>query len=292
MKTEHVVATPHSSESNFLAHEHTTSRRLFHPNRLEWPTFMFEEETIRVYDSQSELYHTAFETFLQHTDQKTNARDWLERFIALLPQRRIFIDAGAGTGQLTSWLIPQFTRTIALEPNAYLRSEFQKSCPGIKLLAEPITEASPSALADLVLCSHVFYYIQPDEWLRNLETMLSWVNPLGVVLVALQNSRTDCMKMVHHFLGMRFDLMALGEKLQHTTANDYAVTLDTVPAHISTPDFDSAYVAAEFILNLLPITTPPTRKALEEYVSKSFVDPHGGYRFSCHQDFLQVQRKT
>ena len=96
---------------------------------------MLEKETIRVYDSQSELYHTAFETFLQHTDQKTNARDWLERFIALLPQRRVFIDAGAGTGQLTSWLIPQFTRTIALEPNPYLPSDFQNSFPGFTLMA-------------------------------------------------------------------------------------------------------------------------------------------------------------
>ena len=27
---------------------------------------MFEEETVRVNDSQSELYRTAFDTFLQH----------------------------------------------------------------------------------------------------------------------------------------------------------------------------------------------------------------------------------
>ena len=252
---------------------------------------MIEAEKVRVYDSQSKLYHTAFETFLQHTDQKTHAREWLERCIALLPRRRTFIDAGAGTGQLTSWLIPQFIRTIALEPNAYLRSEFQTTCPGIELLPEPITQALPTARADLVLCSHVFYYIQADEWLRNLETMVSWLNPGGVVVVALQNPETDCMKMLHHFLGTRFDLMALREQLPYTMEKDYTVRLDTVPAHVTTRDFDSAYVVAEFMLNLLPLTTPPSQKDLEEYVTKFFLDPQEGYRFSCHQDFLQVHRK-
>lgn len=251
---------------------------------------MIDSERLQVYDSQSELYCAAFETFLKHTDQKTNAREWLSRFINLLPQRQVFIDTGAGTGQLTSWLIPQFVRTIALEPNEYLREEFQTNCPGIELLAEPITHATPPALADLVLCSHVFYYISRDEWLSNLEKMVSWLNPYGVVLVALQNPETDCMRMLQHFLGMRFDLMVLGTTLQHAGGETYTVTLNTVPAHITTHDFGSAYVVAEFMLNLLPITTPPSRKAVEEYVSRYFSDKQGGYRFSCHQDFLQIQR--
>jgi hypothetical protein len=46
---------------------------------------------------------------------------------------------------------------------------------------------------------------------------------------------------------------------------------------------------AEFMLNLLPIATPPLRSALEKYVGREFAAPTGGYRFSCSQDFLAIR---
>ena len=124
---------------------------------------MSKETPIMVYDSESEAYRIAFETFLRNTDQKRNARIWLDRFIAGLSPTDTFIDAGAGTGQLTSWLATKFTKTIAVEPNPYLCAEFCLTCPDIQLLQQPISQVTLPALADLVLCSHVFYYIPPGE---------------------------------------------------------------------------------------------------------------------------------
>jgi hypothetical protein len=48
-------------------------------------------------------------------------------------------------------------------------------------------------------------------------------------------------------------------------------------------------VVAEFMLNLLPIPKPPTRQALKEYIRGHFSVGKGGFRFSCHQDFLVVR---
>ena len=252
---------------------------------------MSKDTHIMVYDSQSEAYRIAFETFLQNTDQKRNARAWLDAFIAHLPHTDRFIDAGAGTGQLTSWLATKFTKTIAVEPNPYLCTQFRLSCPDIELFQQPIGQVTLPALVDLVLCSHVFYYIPFEEWLEDLERMAAWLKPGGVVLILLQNPETDCMRMLRHFLGQRFDLWSLMEQFKNRHGNDYHVTLDTVPAHIQTLNFRAAYIVAEFMLNLLPIPNPPPQKAVEEYVSQFFVDSQNGYRFSCHQDFFQIQRK-
>ena len=253
---------------------------------------MPKEHHIMVYDSQSEEYRIAFETFLRNTDQKRNARAWLDGYITGLSQTATFIDAGAGTGQLTSWLATKFTKTIAVEPNPYLCTQFRLTCPDIELLQEPIRQVALPALADLVLCSHVFYYIPFEEWLDGLERMVSWLKPGGVALLALQNPETDCMRMLHHFLGQRFDLWSLMEQFRNRHGNAYQVTLDTVPAHIQTSDFRAAYIVAEFMLNLLSVTNPPSQKTVEEYVSQSFVDAQEGYRFSCHQDFFQIQRNA
>lgn len=253
---------------------------------------MSKHTHIMVYDSQSEAYRIAFETFLRNTDQKRNARAWLDRYIAGLSQTATFIDAGAGTGQITSWLATKFTKTIAVEPNPFLCTQFRLTCPDIQLLQQPISQVTLPALADLVLCSHVFYYIPFEEWLDGLERMVSWLKPGGVVLIALQNPETDCMRMFQHFLGQRFDLWTLMEQFRNRHDKAYQVTVDTVPAHITTTDFRAAYTVAEFMLNLLPMTNPPTNKAVEAYISRFFVDAQEGYHFSCNQDFFQIQRKA
>jgi hypothetical protein len=42
------------------------------------------------------------------------------------------------------------------------------------------------------------------------------------------------------------------------------------------------------MLNLLPISQPPTRRDLEAYVDTNFATPDGTYRLSVHQDFLRI----
>ncbi|HEX9379337.1 MAG TPA: hypothetical protein VF872_07080, partial [Gaiellaceae bacterium] len=71
----------------------------------------------------------------------------------------------------------------------------------------------------------------------------------------------------------------------------YQVLVETVPAQIETTDFASAYTIAEFMLNLLPISDPPARGALEEYVRARFERGKGSFRFSCDQDFVQIWRR-
>lgn len=252
---------------------------------------MRDSELVTVYDSQSEAYRQAFKVFLDHTDQKVNARDWLQRFIHTLPHRQVFIDAGAGTGQLTSWIAPDFERTIAIEPSAYLREEFRKNFPHCQLLSGFITDVTPPEKADLVICSHVLYYIDRAEWMSNLETLVSWLRPEGVALIILQNPQTDYNRMMEHFLGKRFDLSPLAQQFQRKRGEDFSVKFDMVHAHFTPPDFHAAYIVVEFMLNLFTITKPLSRKELEEYISNNCADGQGGYRFSCHQDMLQIQRK-
>ncbi|MDQ1493237.1 MAG: hypothetical protein QOJ23_5751 [Actinomycetota bacterium] len=248
---------------------------------------MVRERLVKAYDSLSDDYHQAFGLFLDHTDQKTRANEWLDRMVGSLPLRRTFIDAGAGTGKVTAWLAERFENTVALEPNAALRRELRRACPGIDVRQEAIMDAKPPELAELVLCSHVLYYIPPQEWRAHIEKMASWLSPQGELVIVLQSSDTDCMDMLAHFQHQRFDLGAAGEHFENEDDGHYRLELENVPAHVTTPDLASAVAIAEFMLNLLPMPEPPTRRALEEYVTDRFAQP-GGYRFSCHQDFLRI----
>jgi len=252
---------------------------------------MQDDSRVQVYDSQSVTYHQAFHVFLDHTDQKANARRQLEELVQRLPDRHVFLDAGAGTGQVTAWLLERFEQTVAIEPNPSLNAELRRTCPSAKVLPETISEAQPQILCDLILCSHVLYYIDRSEWLGVLDRMASWLAPRGTLVVILQNHETDCMRMLDAFLGRRFDLSELAREFEATQGQQYQVERRLVPAHVTTPDLTSAYVIAEFMLNLLPMPNPPARHALDEYVKARFAIPGGGFRFSCHQDFLTIRHR-
>jgi hypothetical protein len=252
---------------------------------------MNSTDVIEVYDSQTPQYHRAFQVFLDHTDQKDTARAWLDRQVQALPSRQVLIDAGAGTGKVTAWYTDQFQQTIAVEPNPSLCQELRHSCPTAQVLPQMILDAQPAAKGDLVLCSHVFYYIERGDWVRTLEQLVSWIAPQGVLVAVLQNAEMDCMQMLDHFFGRRFKLAELATAFQTAHGDRYRVEIDTVPARVETTDLESAYIVAEFMLNLLPMSRPPARRTVREYIQQHFATSTGTFRFSCDQDFLRIQSR-
>ena len=250
-----------------------------------------KSRSVRIYDSQAPAYREAYKEFLTHTDQKIAARRWLDDQVRALPAPRVFIDAGAGTGTITAWYVNRFERTIAIEPNAALRDDLRKACGPIEVLPQVLMKAQPNAQGDLVLCSHVLYYIDPVEWMDHLRRMSSWLSASGALFVMLQNHETDYMQMLNALTGRQFHLAELGEQFRAEHGGTYTVSLETVPAHVASDDLDSAYTIAEFMLNLVPLTEPISRAVVEEFIRTRFTRPGGGYRSSCHQDVLIVRHR-
>ena len=264
---------------------------------------MMKSESIQVFDSQGEAYKRAFQIFLDHTDQKRNAKRFLQKLVDGLPNRNVFIDAGAGNGEVTKAFAGAFCHTIAIEPNPHLLAQLKQAIPQAEAIAAPILAAHPKAQGDFVLCSHTLYYIPAEEWLAHLDRLVSWMSPAGVTVVVVQNHDTACMAMLDHFFGHRFDLHQLAQAFreEHGDRYDVVITLDPAHvehreavrerrAHVETTELASAYAIAEFMLNLLPISRPPARQDVEDYLAKHCLDD-GTYRLSVHQDFLQIRER-
>jgi ubiquinone/menaquinone biosynthesis C-methylase UbiE len=253
---------------------------------------MTDGECIRIFDSQGEDYKQAFQVFLDHTDQKRNARRWLQKVVDGLPIRRVFIDAGAGNGEMAKTFAGSFEQTIAIEPNEYLLNQLRQALPAVEAIDRPIMEAQPTAQGDLVLCSHTLYYIPADRWLAHIERVVSWMAPTGVTVLVLQHRESGCMNMLHHFFGHRFELRQTVEAFRAKHGDRYAVTTTLDPAHVETSDLAETYAVAEFMLNLLEITTPPVRRDVEKYLQANFATPDGGFKIPVHQDFVEIRHRT
>jgi ubiquinone/menaquinone biosynthesis C-methylase UbiE len=253
---------------------------------------MTDQERVRIFDSQGQAYKQAFQIFLDHTDQKRNAKRWLQQVVDGLPARKVFIDAGAGNGEVTRTFADAFQRTIAIEPNTHLLKQLQQAVPTAETIDQPIMTAHPDAQGDLVLCSHTLYYIPADEWLAHLERLVSWMSPTGVTIVILQHRESGCMNMVHHFFGHRFELRRTADRFRMKHGDRYEVVTTLDPAHVVTSDLAHTYAVAEFMLNLLDIKHAPTRCDVETYIQAHFGSSDGDYRIPVHQDFLQIRGRA
>jgi hypothetical protein len=106
---------------------------------------LLKSESIKVFDSQGEAYKRAFQIFLDHTDQKRNAKRFLQKLIDGLPNRTVFIDAGAGNGEMTKAFADAFRHTIAVEPNPHLLIQLKQAIPQAEAIGVPILAADPKA---------------------------------------------------------------------------------------------------------------------------------------------------
>jgi hypothetical protein len=177
---------------------------------------------------------------------------------------------------------------LAIEPNPSLCQEHRRTCPTDEVFSHKILDVRLSVAADLVRCAHGLYYIDSAKWMNVLETLATWVAPKGVLIVVAQNHSTDCMRMLGYFFGYRFHLTELAGQFGAKWEGRYRIDMETVPAQVTTEDFCSAFTVAEFLLNLLPISQPPSRENSAHYVHRHVARSGGLFSFSCDQYFLMI----
>lgn len=257
---------------------------------------MSPSKFIAVYSSETEKYQKSFETFLKYTNQKNQTKKKLDKLIKTLPKRNVFIDVGAGNGEITSRYNGrsselEFAQTIAIEPNSNLCQKLRLNCPNTQIIPQSIEQVNLSTLADFIVCSHVFYYVYKSAWLSRLEKLVSWLNNDGLLVLILQNYKSDCMKMIYKFIGKYYNLIALKDRFAKSHPQQYDVTMDFVEATVNVPNFEEAYTIAEFMLNNFTIPKPPPlRRDLQDYLQQNCLNKEGIYRLSCHQDFLIIRK--
>lgn len=248
-------------------------------------------EFVRRFDVYGHDKEHCFEQFLAHTDQKKKAVEWLLGAIDTLPEKKAFLDAGAGNGVLTQQLAGYFKRIEAIEPEDNLARYLRAALPECHIHACTIMEAVPDGLADFILCSHVFYHIPFDSWLSHTEKLISWLSPGGILVIALQAPDTDCMKLLRYFTNITYDLEILQEKIKFISG--ISISLERVPASIVSKEIKPVYCVAEFNLNLQYLENPPLKESVYHYIRDHFYREECSiFHLTCDQFFLKIHRSA
>lgn len=241
--------------------------------------------------TEEDAYREAFGLFLAGTDEKTLTHAYLRDLVEQLPTRRVRLDVGAAEGTTTRSVAPYFERTVCIEPSEPMRRALALACPQAEVVAEPVLEARVEVRADPALLAHVLYYVPRAQWAATVSRIVEWLAPGGLLLVLLQNPDGACMRMVHHFTGLRFDLRELAEELAALPHNPIdGIALDVLPARYRSRDLDEAVTVAGFHLSLPGGSSRPSRDEVRAYVQEHWCDGNGGYLMRHDQHVLRIQR--
>ena len=105
-------------------------------------------------------YQRQLQLFTQCSTEKGIELLKIGEVIARLPDRQRFLDIGAGGGHLTIPVAQQFEKTTIIEPNIKQAERFCRQYPAFCVHNGSWTESNLNdECFDLILCSHVLYYI-------------------------------------------------------------------------------------------------------------------------------------
>jgi SAM-dependent methyltransferase len=128
--------------------------------------------------------------------------------IQTLPRRERFLDIGAGGGHLTIPIAQQFGLTDVVEPNPCQADLIHRRCPDFQVYNNSWMDVDlDNERFDLILCSHVLYYIPDVTWLQTIAKMYRHLSPGGCLVIVLQSPLGEVADFFNFFT--RYDVPVL-----------------------------------------------------------------------------------
>jgi ubiquinone/menaquinone biosynthesis C-methylase UbiE len=145
----------------------------------------------------------------------------LGEIIAGLPHRRTFLDIGAGGGDLTIPVSESFNETSVVEPNERQAAFFRRRCPHFVVYNDLWENVDlGSKRFDLILCSHVLYYIEEGNWLNTIEKMYANLEDGGRIIIVLQSPMGEVANFFNQFTHYDVNIIELWRDLIRRYGDD------------------------------------------------------------------------
>lgn len=159
-------------------------------------------------------YSRQFALFVNSTDEKKQQIETILGILRRLKRKEDFLDVGAGSGEITAAVSEWFGRTTVIEPSADQVRRLSRRFPGFRIFPDTVDGADlGDEKFDLVLCSHVLYYIPEARWGSVVDGLFFRLREEGKMVVALQSSEGDTADFFSYFTGNRVGSMGLWRRM-------------------------------------------------------------------------------
>jgi SAM-dependent methyltransferase len=207
--------------------------------------------------------------------------------IETLPGRERFLDIGAGGGHLTIPIAQQFDMTTVVEPNPRQAEIFERRCPDFRIYNDCWTDIDlGDERFDLILCSHVLYYIPEGCWMQTVEKMYCHLSPGGCLIIVMQSPLGEVAEFFNNFTTYDVPILDLTRDII-TLYGDDAVLLEYFQNEIYSESLDDIVDIGLFLL--LDQRFSARMSEIAEYF-RVHHKVNGGYRIKQDEILLVIRK--
>jgi hypothetical protein len=223
-------------------------------------------------------YERAFAALLKCSGERTHVHAYLQEVLHGYPRDSHAVDWGAGSGDLTAWLLAHFDHVTAVEPSPVFRACLARQCPDALIVDGTLSGYIPRCPVDVAIISHVFYHLPDHQWAACALRAARQLSERGVLLMMLKDPNSGCNRMLEHFGAPRFNLV---EQLQPLISGhgEFNYTLDRVPGSFVTTHFEETLDIARLLLcdrDDGAFSAMPDEAEFVDYVREHFWDEETG----------------
>lgn len=239
----------------------------------------------------SQWYTDVFQLFLDSCNQiKLISQVIRQEILPKLKKYSYLLDIGAGDGSLTKEFAKKFKSVWVIEENMYqiavLKQKLFKAICFPQKWKEFYEQERPLRKFDLILCSHVLYYVKKEERIRMVKQMLSCVSPGGKLIIVQQSSCGEMYAFFDEFGNQNDHINPadLIRRLRNFYLGNYHISVQIRPRNL--PEM---FKIALFLL-LKPELFVSRKKEIERYLIK-YHKVKNGFKMIQEQDILVFRKE-
>jgi len=238
-------------------------------------------------EDEERHYRRQLELFSSCSTEKGIELVKIGMVIRTLRKREAFLDIGAGGGHLTVPISQHFQKTVVIEPNAVQAEILRRRCPDLEVICDTWDGADLFGREfDLILCSHVLYYIPSGTWPATIGRMHDRLAPGGCLVIVLQSPLGEVADFFRAFTDYDVPILELTRDLIDRYGED-AVTLEYFQNEIFSESLEDM---VEIGLFLLADSSFSSRTGeIRDFFREKRAVP-GGFRIRQDEILLVVRR--
>ena len=218
---------------------------------------------------------------------------FFEKVLPKIMQKNTLLDVGPGNGGLAS-VAEQFkqitlvdTCNIALNKTEKNILHSKKSAEIIKIHQDILTTNLPEDYYNMIMISHVLYYIDSSKWAEVAELCYNALRPNGVMVIVLSGAKLGKAELMRHFSGKSIDI----DFYIQDCINRFACLIEVFRSteYFYACDLSTMLHIAGFLL--YDINTYTTKNKLIDYVTAHHQVNKDLFKLSTQQEFILIRKQ-
>lgn len=217
----------------------------------------------------------------------------LNEILPQIPADGSLLDIGPGDGSLTKAIAQHFKQVTLVDVNHNALDNMKELLP----LSVNSTQITGSILNvdfklshyNLVLLSHMLYYIDPQLWLGIIKSVYQSLKDGGILVIILGGDELGKSELIHHFGGQVLEIDQLAHQCRNTFG-DHNVHLYASDESFVTSTQEAMLHIAGFMLADADVTA--SKDELNRYIIQKLQHSPSHFELTTRQKYIIIKKNS